>query len=227
MNILKKLFIKYHEKWSNEKFKFFLDKIQLNKHETILDLGGGDGSYMDRFASSLRNYKIIISDIDEDALYKAKKKGYDTKIIDGSSEKLPYNDKEVDCIFCNSVIEHVTIPKNQLWSSKSNSEDFFKNCISIQKRFASEIIRCSKKYYVQTPHKYFPIESHTWFPFIGHLNRRNQLRLIKLLNKFWFKKTQPDWNLLTEEDMKLLFPDAEIFTIKKLGFKKEIIAIKK
>lgn len=227
MNVLKKLFKKYHEKWSNEKFKFFLDKIELNKHATILDLGGGDGSYMDHFDSILRDYNVTISDIDRTALDRAKKKGYETIVIDGSSENLPYSNKEVDCIFCNSVIEHITIPKNQLWSIQGNSNDFFRNSFNIQKKFAYEIRRCAKKYYVQTPHKYFPIESHTWFPFIGYLNRRNQLVIVKILNKFWIKKTQPDWNLLTEKDMKLLFPDAEIYILKKFGFKKEIIAIKK
>ena len=50
---------------------------------------------------------------------------------------------------------------------------------------------------------------------------------MKQLNKFWVKKTQPDWNLLTEKDMKILFPDAEIIVKKKLGMKKEIIAIKR
>ena len=227
MNKLRKLFNNYHEKWAVKKFEFFLKKVEPGKGETILDLGGSNGSYMDRFTSSLKNFKITIADIDEDALKEAREKGYNTIVLDGSGGKLPFKDKEIDCIFCNSVIEHITIPKDQLWSTRSSSENFAKDSFDKQTFFASEIIRCSKKYYVQTPHRSFPVESHTWFPFIGYLNRRNQVRLIAVLNKYWIKKTQPDWNLLTEKEMKMIFPDAEIFVFRKFGFKKEIIAIKK
>jgi 2-polyprenyl-3-methyl-5-hydroxy-6-metoxy-1,4-benzoquinol methylase len=227
MKILKRLFTKYHEKWAVDRFNFFIKTMSLDNNDTILDLGGGDGSYMDRFGDTLRNYSVIIADISEDSIEKASNKGYSAIVIDGSSNNLPFDDHEIDCIFCNSVIEHITIPKDQLWSDISNSSDFSKSSFIIQQHFASEIIRCAKKYYVQTPHKYFPIEAHTWFPFIGYLNRRTQLKLIKFLNTFWVKKTEPDWNLLTEKDMKKLFPDAGIFVFKKFGFKKEIIAIKK
>jgi len=227
MSILISIFSKYHEKWAKEKFKFFLDKMALNRQEVILDLGGGDGSYMDRFGPELNNYSVIIADISEEAISKAQKKGYKSIIIDAANNILPFKDNEIDCIFCNSVIEHITIPKDQLWSEISYSNEFYKNSHSIQQQFASEIIRCSKKYYVQTPHKYFPIESHTWFPFVGYLKRRSQLKLLKLINRFWVKKSQPDWNLLTEKVMQQLFPDAEIIVVKKLGFKKEIIAIKR
>lgn len=225
--MLKQLFKKYHEKWAIEKFNFFLAKIQPSKGETILDLGGGNGSYMDRFSSSLKDYKIVISDIDEPSLEKARSKGYYTTKLDAASNNLPYGDKEIDIIFCNSVIEHITIPKDELWTERSYSSNFKKESLEIQKKFASEIIRSAKKYYVQTPHRHFPIEAHTWFPFISYLNRRTQVKVLKQLNKFWVKKTTPDWNLLTEHDMKDMFPDAEIIVNRKLGMKKEIIAIKR
>jgi hypothetical protein len=227
MRIIQRLFNKYHEKWAIEKFNIFLEYITLKKGETILDLGGGNGSYMDRFGSALNNYSVVVADICEEDLKIAREKGYNIICLDSANNKLPFKDKQINCIFCNSVIEHVTIPKDQLWSKESNSNEFARISIAIQKKFATEIIRCSKKYYVQTPHKYFPIESHSWFPFLGYMGRRTQLRLLKLINKFWIKKTQPDWNLLTEIDMQVLFPDAEIFVNKKFGFKKEIIAIKR
>lgn len=225
--MIKKIFNKYHEKWAKEKFDFFLKNMDLLNNQTILDMGGGDGSYMDRFKASLNNYKVIIADIDKTALKIAEEKGYFTSQIDAASNKLPFNDQEIDCVFCNSVIEHITIPKDQLWSDRSSSDSFFDEAFEIQKKFATELRRVAKKYYVQTPHKAFPVEAHTWFPFVGYLKRKNQLRVIKQLNKFWVKKTAPDWNLLDEHDMQKMFPDAEIIVWKKYGFKKEIIALKK
>lgn len=220
---MKKLFSKHHEKWAKEKIRLFLSNINLKANSSLLDLGGRDGAYMERMKTNLSDYKILIGDIDQQQLSEAQQKGYETRFIDGSKDQFPFQNSEFDCIFCNSVIEHVTIPKEEIWKTGNH---FRKRSLSIQKHFAEEIRRCAKSYYVQTPHRSFPIEAHTWFPFIGFMPRFVQVMSIKLLNKFWFKHTTPDWNLLDEKQMQEFFPDAKIFVIKKMGFKKEIIAIK-
>lgn len=46
------------------------------------------------------------------------------------------------------------------------------------------------------------------------------------MNKFWIKKTQPDWNLLDKKDMKKLFPNSKILNEKFLFLNKSIIAVK-
>lgn len=221
---MRKLFLKYHEKWAKEKIIYFLSNMNLPFNSSILDLGGNNGAYMERFKMDFgKSYNILIADIDEKALEFAREKGFETRHMDGSKERFNIEDSEFDCIFCNSVIEHITISKNEVWKTRNN---FKKRSLLIQKNFANEIRRCSKSYYVQTPHRHFPIEAHTWFPFIGFMPRIIQVILIKSLNKFWIKKTTPDWNLLDENQMKDFFPDAKITVIKKMGFKKEIIAIK-
>lgn len=220
---MKRLFAHHHEKWAREKIQLFISYINLKPKASLLDLGGRNGAYMERMKSFLANYKILIGDIDVEQLSEAGQKGYETRYIDGSRDFLPFNDQEFDCIFCNSVIEHVTIPKNEIWHFGNH---FRQRSLVVQKRFDDEIRRCSKSYYVQTPHRNFPIEAHTWFPLISYMPRFMQIKAIKLLNKFWFKHTTPDWNLLDERQMHDFFPDAKIFVIKKMGFKKEIIAIK-
>jgi hypothetical protein len=81
---------------------------------------------------------------------------------------------------------------------------------------------------VQTPYKYFPIESHTWLPAaIVLLPRRLQIALIRTLDGWWPKKTKPDWRLLTIRQMRALFPDAEIVVERSLGLPKSIMAIKR
>jgi len=60
---------------------------------------------------------------------------------------------------------------------------------------------------VQTPNKYFLLETHSWLPFIQYLPRFVLIPFIKFMNKFWIKKNQPDWNLLDKKDMKKLFPN--------------------
>ena len=221
---MRKIFLKYHEKWAKEKIRLFLSNNNLPVNSSLLDLGGNNGAFMERFKNDFgKSYNILIADINEKALECAREKGFKTRHIDGSSERFSFEDSEFDCIFCNSVIEHVTIPKDEIWNTGNN---FKKRSLLIQKNFANEIRRCSKSYYVQTPHRHFPIEAHTWFPLVGYMPRIIQVILIKSLNKFWVKRTSPDWNLLDENQMKDFFPDAKITVIMKMGFKKEIIAIK-
>jgi hypothetical protein len=55
--------------------------------------------------------------------------------------------------------------------------------------------------------------------------RNTQIKLIKFFNKFWPKKTWPDFNLLTEKEMKELFPEAKIVKEKSFLFTKSLIAI--
>ena len=108
--------------------------------------------------------------------------------------------------------------------SNSNKE-FRKNALKNQNKFAKEIIRLGKNYFVQTPYKHFPIESHSWLPFVQYLPRPILINSLKILNLFWIKKTIPDWNLLTMSDMKKLFPNSKIILDKYLGCVKSIISL--
>lgn len=224
---LKLLIQKQSDKWALKRFNLFLDLLKPVKNSTILDLGGYNGKFFYKFQDMIKHLdlKIIIADIDELALNTAKERGFDVVLLDGSGIiNLP--DKSVDIVFCNSVIEHVTLPKEDIWSC-FDDKIFKEKSETRQKTFAEEIKRVGKKYFVQTPHIKFPIESHTWLPFVAGLKRRNLINLIKFSNKFWIKKTSPDWNLLNEKQMSVLFTDADnVLVNKKLGFAKEIIAYK-
>jgi hypothetical protein len=46
------------------------------------------------------------------------------------------------------------------------------------------------------------------------------------MNRFWPKKTDPDFHLLTPADMRLLFPDAEICYERSFGLLKSLIAVR-
>ena len=202
------MFEKLRIKFLKNRIKVLLQVYNIDDRTSILDLGGYDGRYMDELKRQFANIKVTIADQDRQGLALAQEKGYNTIFLDGS-EKLPFTDKQFDLIFCNSVIEHVTIPKNQIWETK-NSAEFKKRSWDIQLHFAKEVERSGKAYFVQTPNRNFFIEHHSWFPFVQFLPRNTLIKFLKFSNKFWIKQTGPDWNLLDENQLKELFPSAKI-----------------
>ena len=139
-------------------------------------------------------------------------------------ESLPFPDGFFDIVYCSSVIEHVTIPKEKVWKIYSGRR-FRNESRKRQSEFTEEIKRLGKQYFVQTPYKQLPIESHTWLPFISWLPRRILIPVLHFTNLFWVKKTSPDWYLLGKKEMSELFNEAIIIKEKIFGITKSIMAV--
>lgn len=69
------------------------------------------------------------------------------KFVKGNGTRLQFPDAEFDLVFSNSVIEHV-------------------GNLELQKAFASEMLRCGREIYFQTPNKWFFVEPHLIAPFL-------------------------------------------------------------
>jgi SAM-dependent methyltransferase len=61
-----------------------------------------------------------------------------------AAERLPFDDNEFDVAYCNSVVEHIEPSRRE--------------------RFAHELRRVARGWYVQTPALSFPIEPHSLLP---------------------------------------------------------------
>ncbi len=221
----KRIFKPYSARFERRRSNLILNHIELDSKKKILDLGGGDGRRMAHLFPG-RTEGIYIADIrQQDLEIAGDKYGFETILLDESG-KLDYPDNYFDFIFCNSVIEHVTVDKKDIYNILSNHE-FRVQSLKRQEVMAREIRRVGRSYFVQTPNKNFLIESHLWFPFpYLYLPRLKQIRLIRLLNRFWVKRTSPDFSLLTFRDMKMLFPESDIIREKSLCFTKSLIALK-
>jgi len=145
--------------------------------------------------------------------------GFD--LVFASGCEMPFNDQSFDIVFSNSVIEHV-----------GDRE--------AQKKFASEIRRVGRRYWVQTPNRGFPIEPHLLTPFLHWLPRAWQRAIVPRFN-FWRWIERPsrdrrecyiehylrDIRLLDRREMVELFPDSEIRRERWLGLTKSLIAVKR
>jgi len=218
-----KVFSQLREKFQEQRVDLFMTLMKPQDGISILDLGGEWGDFLARIKHRLQA-EFVSADIrGDDRLSVEQKYGFEFVLID-EEKPLPFKDKAFDVIISNSVIEHVTLPKEVCLTSIPQAE-WASSSMQRQRQFATEIRRVSKSYFVQTPHRSFPIETHTWLPFVNFLNHNRATSLVRFTDKYWIKHCgYVDWNLLSPVEMKDLFPDAELYIERCLGFPKSIIA---
>lgn len=194
----------------------------------LLDLGGSNGVHLNSCLAgtpvSAKN--VYIADIDAAQVESAAVRFGYTAVVVPDNGPLPFSDKFFDIVFCSSVLEHITLPEKDAWRETSGTR-FRRVAQSRQRQFAKEISRIGAAYFVQVPYRWFPVETHTWLPFVGYLPRFIQCPVIGFSNRVWIKATVPDFYLPTVGDMAGYFPDAEIRREKIWGLTKSLIAVKR
>ena len=225
---LRSLALAAHARYSREhrlaRGALFVERLRPGPDDRILDLGGGDGSHLAAIVPFRDN--VTVADIDGALLARARERfGFRTATIPASG-RLPFDDGAFDIVFCSSVIEHVTVDKAETAAWRSG-RTFARVARNRQRRFAAEIRRLAPRYFVQTPARWFPIESHTLFPApFTLLPRSAQLRIVATTNRWWIKPAELDWRLLDARELAALFPDATIERERSLGLTKSLMAIK-
>ena len=224
---LRNVFLRLSNRARERRARIFRRTFRLSAETRILDLGSESGVAIRNvlLGSAVRPDNVYIADIDESAVMEgAKTFGFQPVVI-REGQPLPFADGIFDIVYCSSVIEHATVPKADVWQIKSTKE-FRSRSMIAQRALAREICRVGRGYFVQTPSRLFPIESHSWLPFLGWLPRSMLIPALETCNRYWIKSTRPDFNLLDRKDMSDLFPDATILTERLLGFEKSIIAVR-
>ena len=192
----------------------FLDEFPLQPGTRILDVGG----VADTWPGAARQAHIVLLNTAR-ASDESFTPGFTCVMGDGC--RLPFADQSFDIVFSNSVIEHV------------GSEQ-------AQRDFASEVARVGKRYWVQTPNLYFPVEAHLLTPFVHWLPKRIAGWIVRRFT-VWALLRRPDaerrrWyvdhflhdiRLLSASQMRALFPGASIRKERVLLLAKSLIAVKR
>ena len=131
---------------------------------------------------------------------------------------LPFRDRAFDVVFSNSVIEHV-------------------GDAASQRRFAEEVARVGRAYWVQTPNRWFPVEQHLLTPFLHWLPKRIQrwiaprvtvwsilVRPASDRREFYIRHYLEDVRLLDAAELQRLFPGARIVRERFAGWTKSLVA---
>jgi hypothetical protein len=212
----------------NRRSALFRSLFDLGPQTRILDLGGSNGAHVHSLlvGTAVRPENVYVADVDQQAVRAATSRFGFVPVPLSPAADLPFDDGYFDVLLCSSVLEHVTIPYEEVWQERSTKR-FQQRARERQSRFAREIERVTRGYFVQVPNRWFPVETHTWLPFVGYMPRSWQLRVIGLSNRFWIKKTDPNFYLPLAGDMRRYFPSATLMREKVCGITKSLIMVKR
>jgi len=150
-------------------------------------------------------------------LVKVSNDHWNMESVVGDACSMPqYHDGQFDIVYSNSVIEHVGGDKE------------------IQS-MANEIRRVAKRYYVQTPNRYFPVEPHFSFPMFQFMPIGLRATFVQHFPLGWFERISDreraeelvrSINLLSKRQVQSLFPDAVIIDERFCGISKSLLAVK-
>jgi Methyltransferase domain len=182
----------------------------------ILDVGGEDRYWLNIFGADwLRQHGVkivLLNHTDEYVGHNVDPLIFSIVIGDGCA--LPYGDGAFDLAHASSVIEHV-------------------GTLERQRKFAEEIRRVARAFYVQTPARCFPIEAHTRFPWFQYLPAAARVWLFQHLSLGPYPKVDAararvlheELRLLSHRQLVRLFPDAMIRRERLFGLTKSYMAL--
>jgi hypothetical protein len=206
----------------------FVARLAPRPGSTLLDLGGGDGSLAARIRRRV-DLRVTVADASPGNREAVLARGFEHALLDPDAP-LPFEPGSFDYLLCNSVIEHVTLPKAEcVVTARVPQAEWEARARAAQRRFAASIRGIAPAYFVQTPHRHFPVEHHVHLPFVQYLSHDALCRVVARTDRYWIKSChgQVDWELLTPRVMAGMFPDATIEVERWVGLPKSIIAWKR
>jgi hypothetical protein len=189
-------------------FKTLLQKIDKGDPIKILDVGGTQIYWERMNFTDHDNVFITLLNLDLAPVSNANF----SSIIGDARDLKRFENKHFDVVFSNSVIEHLFTLQNQ-------------------QKMASEVRRVGKNYFIQTPNYYFPIEPHWLFPFFQFFPFDIRVWLTQNFNLGNFPKSVSkekaisrvkEVQLLTEKEMRFLFPEGNVYREKFFGLTKSV-----
>ncbi len=189
----------------------FVAEFGIGSATRVLDIGGT------AFNWSLVEVRPRLTLLNMPRASEAAESGVDWVAADGCA--LPFGDGSFDVVFSNSTIEHVGDGERQ-------------------RLFAEEVRRVGKSYCVQTPNRWFPVETHLLTPLVHYLPKAWQGPIVRRWTvwematgtrgerrDFYIEHYLRDIRLLDAGAMRGLFPGARLVRERFLGMTKSLIAI--
>jgi SAM-dependent methyltransferase len=132
----------------DRRLRFFVQAL-VRDHERILDIGYGYGQFEGQLNRlGIQNPIVALDIVPRDASEYSNVMAF----VVADAAFLPFADRSIDVVYCNSLLEHVGDWRAQQQTFKA-------------------IERVGLKVFVQTPNRHFPIEAHHLIPFFQYWPR--------------------------------------------------------
>jgi hypothetical protein len=146
------------------KLRLFHELLRPGPETTVLDVGAtdaafGDGS-TDNFFEALYPWPQRITAVGITPLETFAASFPEVSVVQADGRELPFPYGAFDICFSNAVVEHVGGGREE------------------QRRFVHELCRCSRRAFLTTPNRFFPLEVHTLVPFAHWLPRELRDRVL-------------------------------------------------
>jgi SAM-dependent methyltransferase len=192
------------------RFRLFMELVAgLPRPVRVLDVGGVQRYWEVMGAAQTGDFDVTLLNIEATPVTAP----HFHSVLGDAADLSSIEDGSFDVVFSNSVIEHLGAFERQL-------------------RMAREVQRIGRRFYVQTPNRYFPIEPHFLAPFFQFFPHTLQVWLVQHARLGWYPR-MPDrlaaealvtsHRLLTAGELKRLFPGAHLFREKLFGMTKSFV----
>jgi SAM-dependent methyltransferase len=165
------------------KLQLFLDLLQPGPETTVVDVGVTDAPFgagsTDNFFEALYPWPERITGVGHTELERFAAAFPQVRAVRADGRDLPFRNAEFDVGFSNAVVEHVAGGRDG------------------QRQFVHELCRVSRRVFVTTPNRRFPLEVHTLLPFVHWLPKGPRERLLPFDDVL---------DPLTAKDLAALFP---------------------
>lgn len=190
-------------------YRTFMEAMTPTPGTTILDVGvtpdqtAADSNFFEKWYP--HTSQITATSIEDASCLETAHPGL--TFVRTSGDALPFADHQFDIAFSTAVIEHVGDRESQ-------------------RRFLAEVLRVSKQFFITTPNRWYPVELHTYVPFLHWLPQDLHQRALRRLGKESWASTE-NLNLLDERELRAMFPAGVTPTVtgaRLLGLRSNVIA---
>ena len=192
-----------------EFYRSFLETMAPSAESTVLDVGvtpdqsTEDSNYLERWYPHPE--RVTATSIEDASYLESAYPGL--TFVRTSGDRLPFVDRQFDIVFSSAVIEHT--------GDRGRQEEF-----------VAELLRVSRKFFITTPNRWFPLELHTFLPLLHWLPQPQHQRVLRRLGQNSWATTE-NLNLLDTRALRAVFPEGVRPTIagpRFLGMKTNLMA---
>lgn len=198
---------KLSQKSREQKFELFRSVFQPRPEDRVLDVGASGWFFARYTFEDFYPYpeRITAGSIQFAEVESARRAYPSPSYLTFDGCNLPFADRTFEIVFSNAVIEHIIGEYRQT-------------------RFARELMRVGKSWFVTTPNYWFPFEAHYHLPFIQFLPRSAQRTYNRVFGTAIPKGEVQDLALLSARKLQRLFPTSSIAKMRLTFWPETLVA---